>query len=126
MKPRILLVEDDPVLQSALSMTLDHAGYAVTSVENGRRAMQCISKERIDLVITDVIMVGQDGIETIVQLKKKHPDVPIIAMSGGGYGEPQGYLRMASMLGANVTLEKPFLPAELLAAVSRLCPLSPK
>ena len=76
-------------------------------------------QQRCDLVITDIMMPGKDGLETIRELRRLDPKVRIIAMSGGG-GPGVGYLELAAMLGAAGTLPKPFTKGSLLTAVDRV------
>ena len=69
------------------------------------------------MVITDIVMGPLDGIEVLRDIRKRSPDIPIIAMSGGGWIDSIHYLQMCFRLGAKSTLEKPFRPDELLRAV---------
>ena len=121
-KAQILLVEDDDVLRDALAATLLRADYDVIAVENGLKAIEWVKTEAIDLVVTDLIMPDQEGIETIAQLRRLRPELPVIAMSGGGSGDSSEYLRIARGIGAKATLAKPFHPDALLVAVARHCP----
>ena len=65
-------------------------------------------------------MPDMEGIETILRIRKGWPDLPVIAISGGGSGEPSQALRPASRLGAHATLRKPFRPSVLVELVERL------
>jgi YesN/AraC family two-component response regulator len=73
-----------------------------------------------DLVITDIIMPEKEGLETIFELRKKYPGIKIIAISGGGRISPDGYLPSAKLLGADMVFQKPLIPKEFIAAVSKL------
>jgi DNA-binding NarL/FixJ family response regulator len=82
---------------------------------NGRQAMQQITQNAdIDLMITDLVMPEQEGIETIRMVRKVRPDLKVIAMSGAAGGS---YLGSATMLGASASLQKPFSTGELLRTV---------
>jgi DNA-binding NarL/FixJ family response regulator len=70
-----------------------------------------------DIVITDLVMPEKEGMETIVEVRKRWPGVRVVAISGGGYMSASAYLTMASRLGAVKTLSKPFSNRELMAAV---------
>ena len=70
-----------------------------------------------DLVITDIVMPGKEGLEVLMALRKIHPPVKIIAISGGGRGDATDYLRMATKMGAARVLSKPFSNEALLAAI---------
>jgi DNA-binding NarL/FixJ family response regulator len=73
-----------------------------------------------DLMILDLIMPRKEGIETIRELKHEMPQVKIIAISGGGHGQPESYLSLAQRLGAEGTLAKPFLPMQLVQMVNEV------
>jgi YesN/AraC family two-component response regulator len=86
----------------------------------GKASMRLFREEAADLVITDIIMPDQEGIETIMELRRDFPEVKIIAISGGGRVRPDEYLHMAKTMGAHLTLLKPFEQQELLSAVQKL------
>ena len=94
-------------------VVVDEAG----SVEDGKTI---IEKNKPDLVITDIIMPEKEGLETILELRKNHPGLKIIAISGGGRIGPQGYLPSAKYLGADMVFQKPLVPKEFSAAVAKL------
>jgi DNA-binding response OmpR family regulator len=99
---------------------LGRAGYDVDVAENGRKAVRMMGKEPADLVITDIMMPDQDGIQTILELKRENPDVKIMAISGGGNVVPGSYLYQAEKLGADRVLAKPLQLDEVLEAVVEL------
>ncbi len=101
---RILIVDDEAGVRELLRETLSAAGYEVTVCENGARAIAHLAEESVDLLITDLVMPAQEGIETIAQARREYPQLKILAISGFSGGE---YLRMAKVLGANDTLAKP-------------------
>lgn len=117
---RILVVDDDPEIARTLQRILEHAGHVVTTANNGTRALKCLETSSFDLLITDIVMPDQDGLAIILQSKKKNPALPIIALSGGGLGNSENYLKMASAFGANKTCEKPFEPIKLIQHVDEL------
>jgi len=114
---RILIIDDDPNVRQMLSNMLEREGFATETAVNGSQGMTMFRANPADLVITDIIMPEQEGIETIRQIKAEYPATPIIAMSGGGRIGPSDYLSMAKLLGAVSTLAKPFDRAQLLLAV---------
>jgi len=85
---------------------------------DGKEAARVIDTQSFDLVITDLLMPERDGLEFIVEVRQKHPNVRIIAMSGGGHIARDSYLKIAKGFGAHVLLEKPFAPSKVLAAVA--------
>lgn len=113
---RILLIDDDAPLRSVLAESLKLAGHDVMQAEDGRQGLELFNLEPADVVVTDLIMPGQEGIETIRRLRRDFPKLPIIAISGGMSHSPL-YLNMARHLGAQRTLCKPFNAAELLKAI---------
>lgn len=111
---RILFVDDDEQVLAFAREVLVSAGYEVLDAGDGNVALAIAQKEPLDLVITDLVMRDREGLDTMMQLRKSHPGLPVIAISGafGGY-----FLRSASMLGARATLAKPFSGDDLLAVV---------
>ena len=116
----ILIIDDDYLTLNYLSKVLDRLGYEVITALNGNEGIERYSAKPVDVVITDIIMPKKEGVETIAEIKKKHPESKIIAISGGGRGCSSGYLQIAKMMGADFTLEKPFSKDELIQLISRL------
>ena len=117
---KILLIDDDPTLLSLEAQILTAAGHEVATTANGKEAVQLFASSPFDLVITDVIMPEKDGLETISHLRRKHPKLKIIAVSGGGMVKSEDYLEIARKLGAAQTLSKPFAADQLLKAVDKV------
>ena len=116
---RILVIDDDEGVADSIAALLRTHGHSVTQVNDGGQALEDIRSSPFDLVITDIIMFGTDGIETIQAIRRLFPSMPVIAMSGGGCGFQPGCLRTARMLGANETLEKPFEDGQLFETIDR-------
>lgn len=116
----ILVVDDDPLIRSTLRMMLEIEGHEVIDAENGRRAEQIVARRRPDLMVTDILMPEQEGIETIISLRQAHKDLKILAISGGGRSRQMEFLRLAGKFGADATLEKPFDRSTFLAAIRPL------
>jgi DNA-binding NtrC family response regulator len=114
---RVLIIDDDSEIRTLVQRVLTGAGYETAVAEDGREGMKLQQKQPADLIITDLIMPGQEGLETIIEMRRRFPKVKIIAMSGGGHGGVLDFLPMASQLGAALTLAKPFTPDRLLTAV---------
>ncbi|MEI7728009.1 MAG: response regulator [Verrucomicrobiota bacterium] len=115
---KILLVDDDDSLRIVLTKVLQRMGHEVRTAENGLKAMEIYRDWSPAIIITDLIMPEQEGIETIQALRAKDKTVKIIAMSGGGTGDANAYLEIAKHLGANAVLAKPFSMEQLQAAVT--------
>jgi CheY-like chemotaxis protein len=117
----ILVVDDDGQIREMLRRILERYGYKVLEAEDGRPAKRMLAQQEIDLVICDLFMPDQDGLQTIRELHKQYPSLPIIATSGAqNWGT--NFLEVAEKLGAAATLSKPFLPVDLKALVARLLP----
>ena len=114
---RILVVDDDPSLRNLLAQTLEGAGFQAFTAEDGREARLQVEEHRIDLVITDLAMPGEEGMELIRALKKEQPNVKIVAMSGA-FGTD--VLRAAGALGAHISLVKPLSKETILQSIDRL------
>jgi CheY-like chemotaxis protein len=104
----ILIIEDDADLRRMLVKLLERENYRVLEAGTGLEALQILDYYIPELVITDIIMPDQDGIGTINELKKRYPEVKIIAISGGGRMLSKDYLGIAEILGADYTFAKPF------------------
>jgi len=117
---RILVIDDDDQMRTLLRQVMEWAGYEVVEAGDGREGMHKHRKQPADLVITDLIMPEQEGLETITSLKKECPGIKIIAISGGGRIGPEAYLPAAQELGADKVFSKPFDVRELAEAVKEL------
>lgn len=116
----ILLVDDDAVFRNVVCRSLRAAGYAVEQASDGKEALKFIEAEAPDILITDILMPNTDGIELTGAVKRAHPNVRILALSGGGRLGSVDLLELAALLGADATLSKPFSPDELLEVVAAL------
>lgn len=112
----LLVMEDDLTMRAMLVDALTTAGHTVVEVSNGSDGLRMIKAALPDLVITDIVMPGKDGIETIMELRRDFPKLPIIAMSGHSPRSPL-YLKTAKQLGAVKILVKPFTIEALAQAV---------
>ena len=115
----ILLVVDDDDLREELSSLLTAAGYAVQQASRGDRALAELRRRRPDLIITDVVMPGEDGIGLLRERQQLAPGVPVIVITGGSMLAPGlDITRIAELMGAHAALPKPFPPQALLDAVA--------
>ncbi len=119
-KKKILVVDDDKGFLSLLNEFLVSSGYNVKFSLNGDEAQSQFAEFMPDIVVTDIVMPGIDGIELLLNLRKINPEIRIIVMSGGNTGHADTYLNMAENLGANVILNKPFKLSELLLQIQKL------
>jgi DNA-binding response OmpR family regulator len=117
---RILVIDDDERVLGVLRQALTDAGHEVVTACNGNVGVKAFRQCPADLVVTDIIMPEMEGIETIVELRRDHPGVPLVAMSGGSLQGQGSYLPTAEALGATCTLEKPFRLRDLVEVVRSL------
>ena len=115
----MLVADDSDDVRTIVNLTLEEAGYVITSCNNGRAAIKLVETQKFDLVITDILMPEADGAEVVAAVRKGLPSIPIIAMSGGGsYLSADFNLGLAARLGATAVILKPFTPAELLKVIA--------
>lgn len=118
--PDILVIEDDRIMREALAEWLEAAGYRVRTVDDAEAGLAVVSMAAPALVVTDIHLPGTSGAIVIAELKRHHPGIPVIAISGlfeSGLGINADH---AVALGAARALAKPFKHGELLAAVAEL------
>lgn len=115
--PTILIIDDDESLRDALRRTLHKEGYTIMEASEGRGGLKQLDRSPVDLILLDMFMPDKDGLETIGELRRTHPEIRIIAMSGGGFKGTVDVLPVAKKLGARRTLSKPFTRELLLEAV---------
>lgn len=115
---RVLVVDDVEAIRQAMVIVLENEGHEVVQASDGLDGIRRLREESVDLLITDVLMPGADGIEVIKAVRQHAPKLKVIAMSGGGNQLPAGFsLKMAQAFGAKAVLYKPFENAELVEMV---------
>ncbi len=120
MKKRILVIDDDVQFRTMIVEMLERKNYTVYAAGDGEEGLRIWEELEPDLVITDIIMPNREGIETIMELKRKNKNVKIIAISGGGRIDAKDNLHSAKLLGATITLTKPFESDVLIDSVQQL------
>ena len=114
----VLVVDDEDAVRALFDEILTAEGYYVQVVSDGRQAWDALQREvETDVVITDLVMPNQEGIETIQKLRQNYPRLRIIAMSGAYGGQ---FLHMAKLMGADEVLRKPVDPEQLCSTVAKL------
>lgn len=114
----VLIVDDEDAIRQLIRDALGQAGYHVSEARDGREGLLRYRQSPADLVIMDILMPDQDGLESILTLRREFPAVRIIAITGGS--DMIGilnFLDVAKMLGARRTLQKPFDIKQLLDVV---------
>ena len=117
---RILIADDDSEIRITLQKLLQMVGHEVELAKDGLEAIRILDSGTFDLMVTDIVMPNQEGLESIMQARQKHPDLHLIAMSGGGKYRTENYLGMAKSFGADAIFMKPFSPREMLDKVNEL------
>ena len=116
--PQILVIDDELPVRMLLRQILEGEGYEVREANDGEEGMHALYEAPADLVITDIFMPNQEGIETIRIVRQQFPQIKLLAISGGGVRKMMDVLPAAKQFGAHLTLMKPFTPGELLNAVT--------
>ena len=113
-------MDDDAAVQMTVRLLLERAGHSVVTADDGRTGLALCQTGNFDLLFLDIFMPGMDGFETMRLVHQRKPRIPIIVISGRPIPEDSApdYLTMAMKLGAISSLQKPFKPAALLAAVT--------
>lgn len=120
-KTSILVVDDEDTVRDILCENLVECGFDVSSARDGQEALQRIDDGcRPQVVITDIIMPRREGLEVIMELRKKHPGIRLIAISGGGRTKSADFLQLAERLGADAVMPKPLDIDELERTVRSL------
>jgi CheY-like chemotaxis protein len=117
--PSVLVIDDEDRIRSLIREILEQAGYIVEEACGGKEGLERYRAHQADVVIMDILMPDQDGLESMMTLHREFPSSRVIAMTGGG--DMIGilnFLDVAKMLGASRTLQKPFDVNVLLEAVA--------
>jgi len=117
---KVLVVDDEEAVRSVICALLKADDREFIEAVNGEEAQKFLDASCFDLVISDVIMPDCDGIELVMAIRRKQPDVPVIIISGGGRVNAGQYLSMAEKLGAASVFEKPFDTSEFRSTAARL------
>jgi CheY-like chemotaxis protein len=119
---KILIVDDDNAVQATIRLLLERAGHSVVVAGDGRKGLAAFESGEFDLLFLDIFMPGMDGFETMRLIHQLQPLIPIIVISGNPVSSDShsgsDFLTMATRPGAITSLQKPFKPAALLAAVA--------
>jgi len=116
----ILIVDDDPQIRKLFKRILETAGHEVAEAADGREGARRFRDWPPDLVLMDIFMPEQEGLETIRELRWDFPDVKIIAISGGGMSGRMEPLEVARKFGAALSLKKPISRETLLESVGKV------
>ena len=110
----IMVVDDDEQVRRTICENLEDCGFEVIQARDGQEAMTHLEEgRRPNVVITDLIMPRREGLEIIMEIRKQHPGIRLVAMSGGGRSKSADFLQMAARLGADAIMPKPVDITEL-------------
>jgi CheY-like chemotaxis protein len=119
---RVLIVDDDPMVCTAIEIYLERHGFEVTIANGGEAGLRALEDSGFDLMLVDIFMPHMRGFESIRIFHERAPTIPLVAMSGYAFANLDSpapdFLRMALDLGAARCLRKPFTPGALLAVVN--------
>lgn len=119
--PRILVIDDDDLVRTAVRQMLENKGFDVVVASHGQQALRILDGGRFDAILVDIFMPDMDGLETIRAFRERSPEITIVAMSGTrfyeGAASAPDFLLMATKLGANASLRKPFRSRDLVATI---------
>jgi CheY-like chemotaxis protein len=120
--PRVLVVDDDPMVGVTIEVCLQRHGFEVTITDGGEAGIRALESSTFDLMLIDIFMPHMRGFESIRVFHERAPAIPLIAMSGYAFAHTDSpspdFLRMALELGAARCLRKPFTPRVLLATIN--------
>ena len=125
--PRVLVVDDDPLVCKTIEVCLTRKGFEVTVADGGESGMRALEAGDFDVMLIDVFMPHMRGFESVRMFHERRPDVPVVAMSGYAFANAErapDFLRMTIELGAACCLRKPFTQDALLTVVNQ-CITSP-
>ena len=112
----ILLVDDDPEFRKAMKKMFEKSGYNVTVAADGQEALEALSEETFDLIISDLRMPNLNGMELMEELKRRKINLPVIFITA--YGEVESYMDLMN-LGAFEYINKPVKGQEILGVVRK-------
>ena len=119
--PRILVIDDDDLVRTAVQQMLENKGFDVVVAAQGQHALRILDNGNFDAIVVDIFMPDMDGLETIRAFRERSPEIAIVAMSGTkfyeGTASAPDFLLMATKLGANASLRKPFRSRDLVATI---------
>lgn len=117
----ILVVDDEKNVRDMVVKMIKPLGHKLSEAENGLQAIESCRSTAFDLVITDLVMPGKHGIDLIMDLKKEFPNIPVIAISGGGGINGRfDYLEIAKLAGVTKIMKKPFEMSDMRQAVNEI------
>ncbi len=126
--PRVLVVDDDPMVGQTIEVLLQRQGFEVTLADGGEAGLMALESQAFDAMLVDIFMPHMRGFESIRIFHERAPAIPLVAMSGYAFASSASpspdFLRMALELGATRCLRKPFTPELLLSTINECLAVS--
>jgi CheY-like chemotaxis protein len=116
----VLIADDDKLILSTFRFALARRGLKILLAEDGAAAIAYLEQVPVDIVFLDILMPGKDGLETLIEIRRRFPAVPVYVMSGGGTRSKQDFLTVADKFGATGTIRKPVTPTDLIKIIEAL------
>jgi DNA-binding response OmpR family regulator len=117
-EPRtVLVVDDDRLVQTTFKLLLEQKGFRVVVADDGNHGLEQLEKHTPDIVLLDILMPDKEGIETLIEMKRRFAALPVIVMSGGGTRTKQDFLALARKFGADAVIKKNQGVQEMIALV---------
>ena len=117
---KVLVLDDNEILVTVVTEALQEAGYDVMGTKDSKNLEKILQNQSFDLLITDIIMPDKEGIEIIIHVRENYSNMKVLAISGKDMGGSFNILELASGIGADATLKKPFTNSELIKTVNNL------
>jgi CheY-like chemotaxis protein len=114
----ILVVDDEELARFTVREILEEGGHSVLEASGADEALRLLGDGPVDVLVTDIIMPGKDGIALVAEVRRTHPGIKVVAISGGGRSTRLDFLTVAKAYGADQVLAKPFGGEQLLAAIT--------
>jgi DNA-binding response OmpR family regulator len=116
----VLVVDDDKLVLAMYKFAFEDHGYRVLLADDGNAALRTLESQQVDVVFLDILMPEKEGLETLLEIKQRLPDVAVFVMSGGGTRGKHDFLTVAKKFGATGIVKKPATPKELIALIDAL------
>lgn len=114
---RVLIVDDDEAVLAVVAAILKKCGHQVLMAENAETAVSLLRENTVDLMVLDVVLPGQGGMELLLDIRKESREIPVIIMSGKVRTELLPFKILAQQFGVACILTKPFTSSELIEAI---------
>lgn len=122
----VCVIDDDANVRQTIRTILETVGYMTAEASDGEQGLEAIARTGATIAVVDIIMPNREGLETIAEAKTRFPSLKILAISGSERAiGSQGYLALATAIGADDVLRKPLRAEELLAKIKRLVEADP-